>query len=153
MYREYHAHAIATLLTADVVSRLAEHRPHRPVAAATQDPLLPRRAVPICHAYATRMPLVCHSYAMRMPCVCHAYTPVGSRPTGHPLHRHVPCTYHAYTMSHAPSSSSPSQARCRSGLLLGSGGKIGQHESTGLDLSTLAMRPLTRNCRAASAAA
>ena len=39
------------------------------------------------------MPLVCHSYAVRMPCVCHAYTPVGSRPTGHPLHRHVPCTY------------------------------------------------------------
>ena len=43
--------------------------------------------------YAMHMPLVCHSYAMRMPCVCHAYTPVGSRPTGHPLHRHVPCTY------------------------------------------------------------
>eukprot|EP00964_Phaeocystis_antarctica_P131285 scaffold95168_cov59-Phaeocystis_antarctica.AAC.4 len=69
------------------------------------------------------MPCICHAHAMHMPCICHAYAthiPVGSRPTGHRLH--VPCTYHAYTMSHAPSSSSSSsQACCRSGLPKGYG--------------------------------
>ena len=51
MHREYHAHTIATLLTADVVSRLAVH-------------------IFLSGTYATRMPLVCHAPRIPLWVVC-----------------------------------------------------------------------------------